>query len=130
MKKKLIVVVLVLVAILFAGYRYLYKGHRDIASESAEFSMTTSQLLSEFKTDGTKANSKYADKTITISGKITDVEAEANSISIDGKLSATFSAADAAKSLKVGDAVAVKGRFVGYDDLLEELKLDQSSIAD
>jgi hypothetical protein len=31
-------------------------------------------------------------------------------------------------AIKAGDAIKIKGRFVGYDDLLEELKMDQVSI--
>jgi hypothetical protein len=30
--------------------------------------------------------------------------------------------------LKVNDTIVVKGRCIGYDDLLEEIKLDQCSI--
>jgi hypothetical protein len=30
--------------------------------------------------------------------------------------------------LKVNDSVTVKGRCIGFDDLLEEIKLDQCTI--
>ena len=33
-------------------------------------------------------------------------------------------------NLSIGQVIKVKGRFVGYDDLLEELKMDQSQLID
>ncbi|NUY82009.1 hypothetical protein HUK80_13980 [Flavobacterium sp. MAH-1] len=130
MKKKLLVAAIIVLAVLFAGYRYLYRGHRDIAKEDADFALTTSQLLSEFSANDSLANAKYADKTITVSGKVTDVEAEAGTIMIDEKLSVGFQDAASAKQLKTGQQVKLKGRFVGYDDLLEELKMDQSTLTE
>lgn len=127
MKKKLLLSAVVLLALLFVGYRYLYKSHRDIASETPEFSLTTVHLLSEFSKNAAAANLCYANKTVLVSGKITSVDAASHSLVLDGKLSATLLDPAAARALSAGSQITLKGRLVGYDDLLEELKMDQST---
>jgi hypothetical protein len=127
MKKKLLVVVPVLIAVgLFAGYKFIYKEHRDISTEEAEFTLTVPTLQNEFTQSDSLANAKYADKTIVVTGKVTAADAASNTITIDGKLSATLK--DKITGDQLQKPVKIKGRFVGYDDLLEELKMDQVTI--
>jgi hypothetical protein len=125
-KKKILIFLAFLALLTFAGYRFLYKEHRDISSEDADFTLTVQDLHQQFSTD-TSANSKYADKTIVVEGKITSVDAEGNSITIDEKLSAVMKDKISPETA-VAKTIRIKGRFVGYDDLLEELKMDQSTI--
>ena len=70
---------------------------------------------------------KYKDKTIQISGKITSIDAENKAIVIDEKLYATFLNI-LSNDVKVGNQIAIKGRFLGYDDLVEEFKIDQTTV--
>lgn len=129
MKKKRVVIILILLAILgFAGYAYLYQGHRDIASEKESYLVTANSIFSEFQTSETKANQKYLDKTIEVYGKISSVDPEANSIIIDEKLFVVFKEKIKPEELMVLSNVKVKGRFIGYDDLLGELKMDECSL--
>ncbi len=125
MKKKLLIIIPAVIAIgVFAGYRYVYKDHRDISSEAAEFNLTVQNLKNDFAKNDSLANAKYADKTIEVSGKITAFDAAAHSVTLDKKLSATLKDSTV-KNLQIQKNVKIKGRFVGYDDLLEELKMDQ-----
>lgn len=127
MKKKWLIIIPLLIAVgLFAGYKYVYKDHRDIAAEEAEFTLKVSDLQKAFTENDSLANAKYADKTIVVSGKVTSTDNEARTITLDDKLSATMS--QQPKSATPGQLVTIKGRFVGYDDLLEELKMDQVTI--
>ncbi len=128
MKKKLLIFVLLVVAVLIGGYFYAYKGHRDIASEAADFELTVNDLSKAFSENDSLANAKYADKTIQIYGKITQIDLSSSTIVVDEKLSAVFADSILPK-IKVQDAVTIKGRFVGYDDLLEEFKVDQVTLA-
>lgn len=127
MKKKLIVVFITLVVLLFIVYKFVYKEHRDISSEDASFTLTSSQLKQEFALSGSLANSKYADKTIQVEGKVTAVDRTNNSIMVDGNLSAVLKE-PVTSEIRINKEIKLKGRFVGYDDLLEELKMDQVSI--
>jgi predicted negative regulator of RcsB-dependent stress response len=128
MKKK-IIIVLAILALSGAGmYLYMYKDHRDIATESADYSTTVSKLQQQFKENSTTANKKYADKTIEVYGKITAADLPNHTITIEEKLSAVFKDS-VVKDLPAGKSVKIKGRFVGYDDLLEEFKMDQVSLS-
>jgi len=129
MKKNTIVVILIFV--LIAGYliySYVYKSHRDIGSEKGSFTVTANVIHNEFKADEQKATAKYLDKTIDVYGKISSIDSVENTIVIDDKMFAVFKDKMPA-DLKVSSEIKIKGRFIGYDDLLEELKMDQCIIA-
>lgn len=126
MKKKLIILSVVVLVVLYFGYTYIYKSHRDISTENAAFTLTTATILNDYKTDEMNANSKYADKTIIVKGKITQIDLSSNSVVLDEKLYGMIITFD--KSLKINDSVSLKGRFLGYDELLEEIKMDQITI--
>ena len=130
MKKKiffLTVVVAVLLAI--AIYFYVYKGHRNIGAEDAQFELSVTELHGQFNANGAVANSKYLDKTIQVRGTITSIDSSTHTIVLDEKLSAALQDSTF-KGISLHKAIQVKGRFIGYDDLLEELKIDQAKIAD
>lgn len=128
MKKKIIIVVVfILLSVAFAGYKFLYKEHRDIASEDVTYTETVIQVFDAFQKDTQKANAKYLDKTIEISGKITNIDPQNKLITVDEKLSATLTNG-VPSDLKPQKAIVLKGRVVGYDDLLEEIQMDQCTI--
>ncbi len=127
MKKKLLVLVVVIAIAAVGVYFYTYKGHRDITTEKASFSLSVKDLQQEFLQNDSLANSKYLDNTIEVYGKISSLDLESNGIVLDEKLFATFKDSTS-KKLTQGAALKIKGRFIGYDDLLEEFKMDQVSI--
>lgn len=108
-------------------YFYVYKSHRNISSESASFSISVLQLHSDFIENAESNTKKYADKTIETYGKITSLDLENNAIVLDEKLFLTMTE-KITKDLKIQETIKVKGRFVGFDDLVEELKMDQCEI--
>jgi hypothetical protein len=128
MKKNVrFIVLLVIVAGGFITYNYLYQGHRDIASEDPVFTLTTQELHDEFVTNDSLANVTYSNQTIEIDGKVTAFDAASKTITIDGKLSAVM-LKKAKEPITPQEMIKIKGRFLGYDDLLGELKMDQVSI--
>ena len=127
MKKKIIVILAIFVVIGIGLYAYIYKAQRDISSESTAYSLRVKDLQRQFSEEAVKANKKYDDKTIEVSGKITSIDAASHSVVIDDKLSAVFK--DSTLKFSANESVKIKGRFVGYDDLLEEFKMDQVSLA-
>ncbi|HMI06652.1 MAG TPA: hypothetical protein VK528_03830 [Flavobacterium sp.] len=127
MKKKILfLLAVIIISGAFFGYKFLYHDHRDVSTEDASFTISVKALQDQFVSNDSLANAKYADKTIEIYGKVTAIDLASNAITIDEKLSAVMK--EKPKAIKAGDAIKVKGRFVGYDDLLEELKMDQVSI--
>ena len=129
MKRKIIIFFTVLVIASVALYFYAYKGHRNIASEGADFELTVATLSKEFSQNDSIANSRYADKTIQIYGKISSIDLPSHTIVIDQKLSVVFNDSVLPK-MNLQEPVKIKGRFVGYDDLLEEFKIDQATKAE
>lgn len=123
--KKIIILLFVLAIGFFVAYKYLYHEHRNIATEEASFSVTVNQLFKEFTENEIQANSKYLDKSIVVKGKITSVDAVSKTIVLDEKV---FVILTKMTDVKSGVEVSVQGRLMGYDSLLEEIKLDQAQI--
>jgi hypothetical protein len=123
MRNKLIVGFIVFFGIVFA-YNYVYPDHRAISEEIVSFNVEADSIFNEFIEDASQAESKYLDQTIVVSGLITSVNAE--NITISNKIYCQFETLN--NDLKVNESVAIKGRCIGFDDLLEEIKLDQCSI--
>lgn len=129
MKNKIAIVLLVLIVASVSLYFYAYKGHRDIATENADFELTVTALSKEFSENDSLANSKYADKTIEIYGKVSNIDLQSHTIVVDEKLSAVFTDSVLPK-INLQEQIKIKGRFVGYDDLLEEFKVDQVTVVE
>jgi tRNA_anti-like len=103
---------------------YVYKGHRDIGQEKASFSISVEELHKQFQLNDSLANASYADQTILVSGLVTSIDKVNHAVILNGKLFLTCTM-DQDLDLQLQQSVKFKGRFVGYDDLMEELKMDQ-----
>ena len=112
----------------FGVYKYIYQSHRDISSEEASYTVTVSSLNDEFKQSESLTLNKYRNKTINLKGKISSIDAASNSIVIEEKMNAVF-IDSLPKNIQLNQPISVKGRFIDYDDLLEEFKMDQVSIS-
>jgi len=124
MKRKLIIFFVLLIIVVIGAYLYTYKDHRNIATEKGSYSITATDIFIEFQINENSANAKYLDKTIEITGDLSNIDIETNSIIISDKLFATF-IDQIPKELQVNSKIKIKGRFIGYDALMEELKMDQ-----
>ncbi len=127
MKKKFIIASILIVGVLVAVYFYAYKGHRDIAAAQADFSLTVSALQNEFTENDSLATVKYQNKVIQIQGVITNVDVQSKSLVIDDKVYAQFDG-NLPSGVETNKKITIKGRFLAYDDLVEEFKMDQTSV--
>lgn len=125
--KKIVIAIIVVFGILIAVYLYLFQNHREISTETAQFIVSSKIFNNEFKINNVEANKKYLDKTIQLSGQLTFYDAKAKNLIIDNNVFATFLTNDKTTP-KIGSIIKIKGRFVGYDDLLEQYKMDQITI--
>ena len=123
MKKKILLFVFTL-CLFFLGYNYLFPDHRTINQEEALFNVEASILFDEFIDNSKQAENKYLNQTITVSGVITSFNNE--NIMINNKIFCKFDTI--MTEININDSTVVKGRCIGYDELLEEIKLDQCSI--
>lgn len=123
-KIKLLIAFIVVIALSYIVYNYIMtNGVRDIRTEKSEFNLSASNIFSEFSNNSQVATAKYLNKTVEISGKVTSVIE--NVITLDSKISCQLLVS---QEIAIGNHVNIKGRITGYDDLLEELKLDQCLI--
>lgn len=127
MKKKILIGILISVVIALVFYGYIYQSHRDISTEAATYSISIPELEKEFIANDSLALVKYQDQTIELTAQITAVDIENKAIILDNKVFATFQES-LPENIISGKTATIKGRFLGYDDLLEEFKLDQSSV--
>lgn len=125
MKRNWIALIIVLIITTVIGYNYVYQDHRDIENEQTEFTMSSVEINQLFSKNSVAAEQKFLNKTIEVSGLITDISS--NDITIDDKIFCQFSN-NLETSLNKNEKVKIKGRVIGYDDLLEQVKLDQCSI--
>ena len=109
---------------IFLGYQYIYQEHRDISAENAEYTIDANDFIAEFLSDQEGSQTKYLNKTIAINGNITTHNN--NSVTLNSTIFCSL--LNETDKNAINSSVTVKGRFIGYDDLLEEIKLDQCSL--
>ncbi|MDG5492114.1 hypothetical protein [Psychroserpens sp. SPM9] len=123
--RKRIIIFIVLIILSIIGYNYIYQDHRNIENESAQFEISTHAIALQFKENAKDAEAKYLNTTVAVFGSIT--EKDSNAITLDDKVFCQFS-----KTIKNENTLTtklkIKGRVIGYDDLLEQVKLDQCTI--
>lgn len=124
MKKSRIFALVLLLTIVsgVVAYNYvMHGGARDLSREETDFTLSSKQLADEFTSNGASANSKYLEKAIAVKGIVTD--ASSDQITLDNGIVCVLKKTD--PSIKVNQVVTIKGRVVGFDDLMGEVKLDQ-----
>ena len=126
MGKKFKIVAILLVVLITGLFSYNYvmtSGGRDLEKEKSEFNMSAVDIFADFSANAEMATKKYLNKAVAITGKVTNITE--NVITLDGKVSCQLQVSE---QINLDSQVKIKGRVTGYDDLLEELKLDQCLI--
>jgi len=124
-RKYIFISIGLLILSVLAMYNYMYKSHRDIATEKPDFKIASKFLAKEFSEDKKKATHKYINKTIQTYGKVTDIES--GNFTLDG-LIVCYTDSVTIKEVTINNNVYAKGRSIGYDELFGLIKLDQVSI--
>lgn len=127
--KKLTIVFLVVFIIfsVIVVFNILYQPHKDIATSDVDFKIDSKELFENFTSNETDALAKYCNKVIETKGKITAIDTENKNIILDSILFYQFDK-EIDSQLKTDQIVTIKARLVGYDELMNEIKLDQSTI--
>lgn len=122
---KKIIIILLIFLLLVLGYNYLYQDHRDIQKENPEFILTADEISQKFFDDSELATSQFLNKAIIVSGVVTELNA--TDITLNNSIFCNFSN-EIKSNIQVSDVIKIKGRCIGYDDLLEQIKLDQCNL--
>ncbi|MEQ6123758.1 hypothetical protein AAON49_06115 [Pseudotenacibaculum sp. MALMAid0570] len=122
-KSKIILGLLIFVAIsVVVVYQYSMRPPAKIETKKVDFTGTSDALLSKVKEDF----SVWQDKVVVLTGSITN--SDANGVTLSNQIYCQFRDTADVKSFQNNQEIKIKGRVIGYDDLLEELKLDQCII--
>lgn len=123
MKKqtKIIIALILLTFGAYFAYNYIYQDHRDIKAEEAKVDVSASELVQFFKDN---ESPEVVNSTVQVSGVITEIDT--HTITIDNNVQCSFDAA--LEGVNINEKITIKGRCIGYDDLFEIVKLDQSTI--
>jgi hypothetical protein len=122
--KFLIGLVLIIAVGAYVGYSYAYKPHTAITDMEVAFTGTSQDFLEKIKEN--PESWTQGEKVIQLTGQITAKDEKGISLneSIYFQLAEGTTTDDLAESQKI----KIIGRIIGYDDLLEELKLDKAII--
>ncbi len=123
MKKKVFLAIVIFI-LLFIGYKYIYHEHREISNETEVFNDTALVLKQNFHENLDVSNGKYLNKTVVVYGVISEIETKA--IMINDNVYCVFDRD--INELLIEKQIKVKGRCLGYDELLEVVKIDQSVV--
>ncbi len=119
------VILLLLTILVYIGYNYIYQDHRDIKQEQAKFTLSSNTIVNEFIQNPSVSEKKYLNKTIEISGTVSEIND--NDITLDDNVFCLLKVTDS-KAIEINAQIKIKGRCIGYDDLLEQIKMDQCTL--
>ena len=124
MRKRPFIISLLLVIIAIGIYKYIYQDHRNIKTEKSAFVLSSNQLSNDFINNLSEAEAKYLNHTIEITGITSDIED--HTLTLNDKVFCQFT--EQISNISTNEYIKIKGRVIGYDDLLEQVKLDQCHI--
>jgi len=120
-RTRILFAIILLMAGGYFGYNYLYQDHKEIQTEAVFIETNSNELIGLFQESSTP---EVLNQAVQIKGKVTQIEGDG--ITLDNKVHCSFPVS--LFKVSVGTEVVVKGRCIGYDDLFEIVKLDQSAI--
>ena len=122
-RSKIIIAILVVGAIAaFAVYKYSMQPPEAIESKKVDFTGSSDAFLAEVQKDF----SVWQDKVVVLTGVITN--SDDSGITLSSQIYCQFREDVNTSAIQKDQQITLKGRVIGYDDLLEELKLDQCII--
>ena len=119
---------LVFIVLLIIVYVVWNKPHKNYSNTKPNITIDSSNFINEFKTNSTLATEKYLNQIILVKGNVTDRLTK--SVVLNNGIVCTFDSLSlkALGLIQINNDVSIKGRFVGFDDLFEEIRLDHCFI--
>lgn len=124
--KKSKIILSIVLLILIGGYstlNYVYKPHKTLEDREVKFTGSIDAFAKKVSIDP----SRWQDVVVELSGKVTSIDD--NGFTMNDNAFFQLEDTSALVNVKKEKALTVKARMIGYDDLLEELKLDQAKIS-
>ena len=124
--KKIILFIVSIGILVVLGYLYINQDHRNISEEEPSHTIEAETLINEFQNNTDENELKYLNNTIEIQGELTAIQE--NSLVLNKTIYCEFDATPSISETTQGTRITIKGRLIGFDDLLGELKLDQCTV--
>ncbi len=130
-KKKYPIILKFLFLLFIIGLIIIYviynKPHKDFNKSPIETTIESIDLISFYQNNPDDSNTRFLDKIILVIGTITDIEE--NIIILDNSIVCKLDPSQIINDqININTEVSVKGRCIGYDDLLEEVRIDHCFI--
>jgi hypothetical protein len=120
MKKSIVIIILLVILVgSWIAYRMYNKPHRDPSAESS-IQITAVDLFRSYETNEVEANGRYLDKVLEVSGKITEITTNQESIPVivleteNPMFTVRCTMENPEIEASVGDVVKIKGICTGY----------------
>ena len=115
---------IVIFAIVYFSFN---KPHKNFVKAPLDYTIQSTELFQKYQVDVSNANTSFLDKILLIKGTIKEISS--NMIILDGNIVCSFNPPQTIDPiLKLTDKISIKGRCIGYDDLLEEVRIDNCSL--
>ena len=116
------------ILLLIIVYAVWNKPHKNYSNTKPNITIDSLNFINEFKTNSTSATEKYLNQVILVNGNVTDRLTK--SVVLNNGIVCTLDSLSlkALGLIQINNEVSIKGRFVGFDDLFEEIRLDHCFI--
>jgi len=122
-KNKLILTFLFVLGMIgFAFYTLAMESPTSIENRKVDFTGSADELLLKI----TEHTEEWQDKIVVVSGEVSS--SDDKGIMLSRKIYCQLKQVTDLQKINPSNNISLKGRIIGYDDLLEELKLDQCII--
>jgi len=117
-----------LIAILFVAVSgigvviYLYKPHKNIEKSQSVYVGN----CKDFYKESLNKIDQWQNKIVMLTGNISS--SDLSGVMLGEKFYCQFKDSIISSTIKLSDKITIKGRIIGFDDLLEEIKLDKCII--
>ena len=116
--------IIVFIIIISSTYN---KPHKDFNKSPFEVTIESKELISLYQDNIDNANTRFLDKILLVKGNITNIESDI--IILDNGIVCKLDPSQVVtEEIHLNKNISVKGRCIGYDDLLEEIRIDHSFI--
>ncbi|CAM1345659.1 hypothetical protein [Tenacibaculum amylolyticum] len=116
--KKLVLILLIILGV-YSVYKYMYKPPISIEVAAVSFTGNAMELLEKSNKDFRVWNQKI----VEVKGIVTSKDVKG--ITLNEQVYCQLKNTNALLQIEKQQEIQIKGRVIGYDDLLEELKLNE-----
>ncbi|CAM1342554.1 hypothetical protein [Tenacibaculum amylolyticum] len=120
--KTFLFVVVLAIGTMYGAYQYIFQPPKTITNSTIDFNGSASSLLSEV----TQNPTQWQNKIVSITGKITSVDSQG--FILEENIFCQVDTTINIKNIQQNQTITTKGFVIGFDDLLNELKLNQCII--